>query len=315
MSNFQHQFEIPEDYRGQRLDAAIANLLPDYSRARIQQWIKQGHLLVNRSACKAKMPVEGGEQITIDAPPIEIPSFSAENITLDIVHTDEDIIVINKPVGLVAHPAAGNYQGTLLNALLYHFPELREVPRAGIVHRLDKDTSGLLVIARNIVAHTALVSALQARDIKRQYFAIVQGDITAGGTIETQMGRHPRSRLKMAVVENGKDASTHYRVAQRFAHHTLLNVELDTGRTHQIRVHMAHINHAIVGDQLYGKLRLPKKAAAELRDALVDFKRQALHAHTLGLEHPRTGEYLEFTAPLPDDMTSLLNLLATHDGR
>lgn len=313
MSNIVHNFEIPADYAGQRLDASLAKLLPEYSRARLQQWIKEGAILVNQQPCKARVLLEGGENISIDAPPFELPSFLPEDIPLDILHADDDIIVINKPVGLVAHPATGNYKGTLLNALLFHFPELSQVPRAGIIHRLDKETSGVLVVARNLKSHTKLVADLQARDVKRQYLAMVQGSIISGKTIETQIGRHPRSRTKMGVVPNGKDAITHYRVKQRFANHTLLNVKLETGRTHQIRVHMQHINHPIVGDQTYGQLRLPKRASETLRSCLQNFKRQALHAHTLGFMHPTSGEQVEYTASLPDDFEQLIECLSQED--
>lgn len=313
MTNITHNFTIPADCAGQRLDASLAKLLPDYSRARLQQWIKEGVLLVNQQPSKARLQLEGGENITIDAPPFELPSFLPEDIPLDILHADDDIIVVNKAVGLVAHPATGNYQGTLLNALLHHFPDLSAVPRAGIIHRLDKETSGVLVVARNIKSHTKLVTDLQARDLKRQYLAVVQGTLVSGRTIETQIGRHPRSRTKMGVIPNGKDAITHFRIKQRFANHTLLNVNLETGRTHQIRVHMQHINHPIVGDQTYGQLRLPKRASDELRSCLQNFKRQALHAHTLGFTHPTSGEYVEYTAPMPDDMQQLVDCLAKED--
>lgn len=313
MSNIVEQFEISLEFAGQRLDSCITQFLPDYSRARIQQWIKDGNLLVNQKKAKARLILEGGEQITIDAPPLELPSYKAENIPLDVLHADEDIIILNKPINLVVHPAAGNYEGTLLNALLHHFPELSEVPRAGIIHRLDKDTSGVLVIARNIKAHTKLVADMQERQIKRQYIAVVQGDVTSGKTIETDIGRHPRSRTKMAVVANGKPAVTHFRVQQRFANHTVLNVNLETGRTHQIRVHMQHCKHPIVGDQTYGKLKFPKGASEDLRECLRNFKRQALHAHTLGLIHPSSKEYMEFTAPLPDDMQALITCLNLED--
>lgn len=313
MNNIKLTLQIPDDYSGQRLDVALGQLWPEYSRARIQQWIKDGCLLLNGSPCKAKALLEGGEQVEVDALPPVLPSFSAEAIPLDIIYQDDDIIILNKPIGLVAHPAAGNYEGTLLNALLYHFPELANVPRAGIIHRLDKDTSGILVIARNLIAHTKLVNELQAREIKREYLALVQGHITAGATIETDIDRHPRSRLKMAVVPNGKLAITHYRIGKRFKHHTLLTVNLETGRTHQIRVHMAHIKHAIVGDPIYGQLRLPKGASETLRTTLQQFRRQALHAHKLGLTHPTTDEYVEFTAPLPDDLVELIALLEKED--
>ena len=309
MNDIKINLTIPEEYRGQRLDAALAQLLPEHSRARIQQWIKDGYLLLNGTQCKARDKVIGEEQVHIKAPIPEQRSYTAEDIPLDIIHSDADIIILNKPIGLVAHPAAGNYTGTLLNALLHHFPELAKVPRAGIIHRLDKDTSGILVVARNLTAHTKLVDALQQRHIKREYAALVQGYITAGGTIETDIGRHPRSRIKMAVVVNGKPACTHYRITERLDEHTLLRVTLETGRTHQIRIHLAHINHSIVGDQTYGKLCLPKGASENVKQQLRNFKRQALHAHKLGLTHPSSGEYCEFTAPIPSDMQTLLQTL------
>lgn len=315
METIEFTLTLPESHQGMRLDHSLAQLLPEHSRARIQQWIKAGYLLLNDKPCKAKHRVEGGELIVVNAPPIAQASYAAEDIPLDIIYNDADIIVINKPIGLVTHPAAGNYQGTLLNALLFHFPELVHLPRAGIIHRLDKDTSGVMVVARSLVAHTQLVEQLQARNIKRQYVALVQGEVTAGGTIENQMGRHPRSRLKMAVVKDGKPAITHYRVAQRFAHHTLLRVNLETGRTHQIRVHMAHIKHPIVGDQTYGQLRFPKGASELLRDCLQQFKRQALHAHKLGLQHPTKDEYCEYTAPIADDMQQLITTLEQEDAQ
>ncbi len=300
---------LPIEARGQRLDAAIATALPEHSRARIQQWIKDGHLLLNGKTCKPKDKANGGEQITIQAPILTQHSYAAEDIPLDIIHSDTDIIILNKPIGLVAHPAAGNYNGTLLNALLHHFPELTQIPRAGIIHRLDKDTSGILVLARNLTAHTKLTAALQARQLKREYLALVQGYMTAGGSIETDIGRHPHSRTKMAVVTNGKNARTHYRIAERLFEHTLLRVTLDTGRTHQIRVHMAYLHHPIVGDQTYGKLRLPKGASENIKQRLANFKRQALHAHKLGFIHPSCNNYCEFTAAIPDDMQNLLATL------
>ena len=312
MNTIKHELIIPEDYKGRRLDSVIAELLPDYSRSRLQQWIKSGHLLVNNKSAKAKDKVHGQEVITINAPLEAEINNLPQDIPLDIIYADDDVIVINKPVGLVAHPAAGNPDGTLLNALLFHFPELANMPRAGIIHRLDKDTSGILIVARSLPAHTKLVDALQKRHIKRDYIAIVQGEPTGGGTVETYIGRHPTNRIKMAVTDDGKLARTHYRIGQRLLGHTLLNVSLDTGRTHQIRVHMAHLKHPIVGDLVYGKLRFPKNAAPELITYLQHFKRQALHAHKIGFEHPITGEHCDYTAPLPDDMQQLIALLSKH---
>jgi 23S rRNA pseudouridine1911/1915/1917 synthase len=314
MQNIHLNLTIPLEYAGQRLDGVLATLIPEHSRARIQHWIKDGHLLVNQKPTKNRHLVVGEEQVTIDAPPLELPSFTAEDIPLDVLFEDDDIIIINKPVGLVAHPATGNYAGTLLNALLFRFPELNEVPRAGIIHRLDKDTSGVLVVARNVTAHTKLVADLQAREMKREYIAVVQGEVTAGRTIETEIGRHPRSRTKMAVIHNGKRACTHFRIGKRFKNHTLLNVQLDTGRTHQIRVHMAHIKHPVIGDKTYGQLRLPKKASPPLIDTLRAFQRQALHAERLTLKHPTTGEMCEFTAPMPADLQHLIATLKTEDA-
>ena len=309
MDQLKINLTIPIENREQRIDTAVTELLPEHSRARIQQWIKNGYLLLNGTTCKPRDKVIGGEQIHIIAPLEPQLSYGAEDIPLAILHSDKDIIVLNKPVGLVTHPAAGNYHGTLLNALLHHFPELTTVPRAGIIHRLDKDTSGILIIARNLTAHTKLVAALQHRQIKREYLALVQGRLTAGGRIATDIGRHPRSRIKMAVVSKGKAALTHYRIAERLADHTLLRVTLETGRTHQIRVHLAHLHHPIVGDQTYGKLRLPKGASENVRQYLRHFRRQALHAYTLGFIHPATDQYTEFTAPLPDDMQKLIQRL------
>jgi 23S rRNA pseudouridine1911/1915/1917 synthase len=309
MENITHSLTLPHTLAGLRIDAAIAQLLPDYSRAKIQQWIKEGQLTLNGQIVKGKEKVVGHEKVFINAPQLIEANFDAQDIAIDVIYKDADFIIINKPVGLVVHPAAGNYEGTLLNALLYHFPELAQLPRAGIVHRLDKDTSGLLVVARNLPTHTWLVRQLQAHKLKREYLALVEGFLAAGGTVNTGIGRHPRSRTSMAVVDDGKEAITHYRVAERFKQYSLLRVNLETGRTHQIRVHMAHINHPIVGDQTYGKLKLPKGASDPLKTAFRSFKRQALHAHKLGFIHPTSREPVEFTAPLASDIEHLLELL------
>lgn len=301
---------VPADYSGQRLDQVLAQLFPDYSRARLQQWIKAGQVLVNGKQRRAKDKMEGGEQIELEATSEEEVSWQGEDIPLSIVYEDEHIIIVNKPAGMVVHPAAGNYDGTLVNALLHHAPELNEVPRAGIVHRLDKETSGLLAVARNLKSQKHLVDLLQARVMKRQYQAVACGVMTAGGTVDAPIARHPVDRKRMAVVESGKHAVTHYRVMQRFRLHTHIRIDLETGRTHQIRVHMAHIRYPLVGDQVYGqRLRLPPDCSDALADTLCNFKRQALHAARLGLEHPSSGEMMEWEAALPEDMQQLAALL------
>ncbi|MCW9023705.1 MAG: 23S rRNA pseudouridine(1911/1915/1917) synthase RluD [Gammaproteobacteria bacterium] len=301
---------ISDELAGLRLDQALASLFPDYSRSRLQQWLKKQQITVNNQAARARDKVYGGESIEIQAEVETEQTWEAENIPLDIVFEDEHILVINKPAGLVVHPAAGNYQGTLLNALLHHVPEVASVPRAGIVHRLDKDTTGLLVVARTLPAQKYLVEQLQARAFLREYQAVVMGTLVAGGQVDAPIGRHPVHRKRMAVVESGKPALTHYRVTKKFRAHTHLTLKLETGRTHQIRVHMAHIKHPLVGDPVYGgRLKLPPQCSEQLTNTLRQFQRQALHAARLGLEHPATGELLEWEAPLPDDMKHLLAAL------
>ncbi|MBD3618282.1 MAG: 23S rRNA pseudouridine(1911/1915/1917) synthase RluD [Chromatiales bacterium] len=303
---------IPDELADARLDQALAQVFPQYSRSRLTQWIREGKVMVDGQAMKPKEAVAGGERVRVvaDSMPAE-ETVAAEPIPLDIVYEDEALLVINKPAGLVTHPAAGNWAGTLQNALLHHAPELAGVPRAGIVHRLDKETSGLLVVARTLTAHKSLVEQLQARSVSRQYLALVHGPVVAGGTVEGNIGRHPVDRKRMAVVESGKPAVTHYRVEVRFAHHTLLRVSLETGRTHQIRVHMAHIQHPIVGDPVYGgRSRVPAGASETLQAALRGLRRQALHATRLELEHPVTGEPIAWEVPLPEDMQALVDLLA-----
>jgi 23S rRNA pseudouridine1911/1915/1917 synthase len=305
---------VPLELARQRLDSVLAELFPDYSRSRLQQWIKDGRVLVDGEVPRAKDKVTGDESIEvfIEAEPLDL-SNQPQAIELDVVYADADIIVINKPVDFVVHPAAGHADGTLLNALLHYDPALNEVPRAGIVHRLDKDTTGLLVVARTLKSHKQLVEQLQARDIQREYQAIVKGVMTAGGTVDAPIGRDPRDRKRMAVREDGKEAVTHYRVLERFVHHTHVQLNLETGRTHQIRVHMAHIHYPLVGDPLYGgRLHIPKGASEELIATLRGFNRQALHAARLGLEHPVTGEYMEWEAELPADMQHLLEVLKRH---
>jgi len=295
---------------GKRFDQAMAVLLPELSRSRIQRWIKNGALTLNDNHVSAKQKVTIGDSIRGTIIDISEASDSAEDMALAIVHEDDSIIVIDKPAGLVVHPGAGNHQGTLLNALLFHYPELQHIPRAGIVHRLDKDTSGLLVVAKTLEAQFGLVQQLQARTVKRHYMALVIGELLGGGKIEASIGRCRNDRLRMAVVQGGKQALTHYSIVRRYRGLTLLECRLATGRTHQIRVHMASIRHTLVGDSLYGgRNRLPKGLTAETRELVLHFPRQALHAKTLAFQHPKRHELLQFTSELPVDMTTLLAAL------
>lgn len=303
--------EVPESMRGQRLDQAAAQLFPDYSRGQLQNWIKSGELLLDEAKARPKDKVNGGEQLSLQAEVEDEARWEPEPIDLDIVYEDESIMVINKPAGLVVHPAAGNPSGTLLNAVLHHCPDLASVPRAGIVHRLDKDTTGLMVVAKTLAAQTSLVGQLQDRSMSREYEAICSGVMTGGGMVDAPIGRHATQRVKMAVPPiGGKDAVTHYRVIKRFAHFTHIQCKLETGRTHQIRVHMAHIKYPLVGDALYaGRPKIPPAASELLLNNLQQFKRQALHARSLGLYHPETDEYIEWEEPLPEDMLHLLEVL------
>jgi len=306
----QLRLTIPAAMRGRRLDQALAELVQDYSRSRLQQWIRAGQVRLDERIPQVRERVQGGESVCIDAALEAQTRSGAEAIPLRVVHADADLLVIDKPAGLVVHPAAGNPAGTLLNALLHYDAALAGLPRAGIVHRLDKATSGLLVVARNLAAHNALVAALQERLVKREYLAVVQTVLTAGGSIDAPIGRHPVDRKRMAVVPGGKEAVTHYRVEERFRAHTLVRVQLETGRTHQIRVHMAHSRMPLLGDPVYGgRLRLPAGASSELRRQLAGFRRQALHAARLTLAHPASGETVSWEAPLPDDMLQLLAAL------
>ncbi|MDR0480364.1 MAG: 23S rRNA pseudouridine(1911/1915/1917) synthase RluD [Gallionellaceae bacterium] len=305
--------KVPDDCAGLRLDQALAKLLPDYSRSRLQEWITQGLAQLDGAAATVKQKVHGGETIVVapQAHPAEQP-YRAEAIALHIVFEDDSILVIDKPAGLVVHPGSGNWDGTLLNALLHHAPQLAGIPRAGIVHRLDKDTSGLLVVAKTLTAQTALVRQLQARTVKREYYALVYGEVARDGMIDAPLGRHPAQRTKMAIVPSGKPAVTHYQVAERFPAIatgtgqgcTLLRCRLETGRTHQIRVHLASIRHPLVGDHTY--LKGAQKCPPSLRELLTAFPRQALHAAQLGLEHPASGAWMEWQAPLPPDFAGLL---------
>lgn len=306
-------FSVPPEHSDRRLDQAAAELMPEHSRSRLQGWIKSGALTVNGKACKPRDKVMLGDKLELDAEPEAQVSWQAESISLDIVYEDEHLLVINKPAGLVVHPAAGHADGTLVNALLNHAPEVENLPRAGIVHRLDKDTSGIMVVARSLIAHTSLVDQLQTRTMGREYEAIVVGTLTGGATVDAPIGRHPRERKKMAVVPTGKPAVTHYRLIERFAAHTHVRCKLESGRTHQIRVHMAHVKHPLIGDPQYGgRLRLPKGTTDELRDVLAGFQRQALHARQLTLQHPQTGEVMTWEVPLPEDMETLLAALRKH---
>ena len=305
---------VPGECAGMRLDQVLAKLLPEYSRSRLQEWIAQGLVTLEGTAASSKQKMWGGESISVlpQQHPSEQP-YQAEDIALDIVYEDDSMLVVNKPVGLVVHPGSGNWQGTLLNALLHHAPQLAQVPRAGIVHRLDKDTSGLLVVAKTLTAQTALVRQLQARSVRREYLALAHGEVAHGGTVDAPIGRHPTQRTKMAVLDKGKPAVTHYQVEERFPGCTLLRCKLETGRTHQIRVHLASLGHPLVGDSTY--LKGPQKCPPQLRGILSVFPRQALHAERLGLEHPVTGEWLEWQSPLPDDMQRLLQQIrgAAHE--
>ncbi|GAB1261375.1 23S rRNA pseudouridine(1911/1915/1917) synthase RluD [Aurantivibrio plasticivorans] len=310
-----HHQIVPIDWSGARLDQAAANLFPDYSRSRLQAWIAEGALRVDDRTVKAKTKLVGGERLSLTVVLQSEGDWVAQNLALDVVHEDDHVIVINKPANLVVHPAAGNPDGTLLNGLLYHFPDLRELPRAGIVHRLDKDTTGLMVVAKSLKAHHSLVAQLQARSVERQYVAIVQGSPPAEGTIDEPIGRHPRQRQKMAVVHsNSKEAITHFRVAERFRHFASMTLKLSTGRTHQIRVHMAHLGYPLIGDPLYGsKMRKVQGMDPDLESALTTFDRQALHAERLSLIHPETEERCTWQRELPVDMSNLLATLRRHD--
>ncbi len=300
---------VPEKLAGLRLDQALAALFPAYSRARLTRWVKDGHVLVDGKRLRPRDAVHGGEEVVLAAEQEVETTWRAQDLPLDIVFEDEAVLVINKPAGLVVHPGAGNMDGTLSNALLHYDPALEQVPRAGVVHRLDKDTSGLLVVARTLTAQKSLVDQLQARDVEREYLALAMGLMTAGGSVQAPIGRHPGQRLRQAVVPGGREAITHYRVEERFRAHSLLRVKLETGRTHQIRVHMAYLKYPLVGDPVYGgRLRIPAGATPALIEALRDFRRQALHAGRLGFEHPLSGESMSWQASLPADMAALVDV-------
>ncbi len=309
-SRIQDAATVPAEWAGMRLDQAAAKLFPEYSRARLQTWIREGQLRMNGACHRPRDPVTADASLAVDAILERSEAWTANAGSLDLVFEDEHLLVVNKPPGLVVHPAAGHRDDTLVNRLLAVYPELAELPRSGVIHRLDKDTSGVMVVARSLPAHTALVAALQKRDVHRQYVVLVQGQVTGGGHVEAPIGRHPRQRKNMAVTPSGRPAVTHYRLRERLRAHSLLTCRLETGRTHQIRVHMAHIKHPVVGDPQYGgRNRLPAGAQPAVREALQAFRRQALHAEQLGFAHPSSGEMLEFNAPVPEDMTGLIELL------
>ncbi|MDR3503610.1 MAG: 23S rRNA pseudouridine(1911/1915/1917) synthase RluD [Legionella sp.] len=317
IEHIQKQLTVPREHHNQRIDIVLAHLLPEYSRSQISNWIKSGAVILNQKPCKPKDKALDGDliEINVDLNVIDtsFESCAPEEIPLTIVFEDDELLVLNKPAGMVVHPGAGNREHTLVNALLHHSPSQHHLPRAGIIHRLDKDTTGLLVVAKSLTAHTSLIRQMQAREIQRHYITLVQGHLISGATIETGFGRHPRNRLKMAVQEHGREAITHYSISKQYQDFTLLDVKLMTGRTHQIRVHLAHINHPVVGDPLYGgRMKVPAQASSELRTLIQEFNRQALHACSLSFFHPNTDEELTFTAPLPDDFQYLLNTLDAH---
>ena len=315
MKLIQLQFKVEAEYSGYRLDQALNGLLPDYSRSKIQEWIQQGFILLNSEVCKPKQKVYEGDLLDLDIPYVAKIEDKPQNIEFEILHQDDDVFVINKPANLVVHPAAGHHSGTLVNGLLNIDPGLDQLPRAGIVHRLDKDTTGVMVVARNLKAHANLVDQLQRREVKREYIAITQGVVTAGRTITTGIARHPQNRKKMSVQEHGKLAITHFQVARKFPFHSLINVQLETGRTHQIRVHMAHINHPLLGDPAYGgRLRIPAGISTEFADQLRGFKRQALHARRLSFKRPGSDEQLSFEAPVPQDFQTMLDALSESEN-
>lgn len=304
------QLIIPEQMAGRRLDAALSELMEEYSRSAIQKWLAEGRVRLAESAAQKKYKVQGGETLEIIIPESRQLDAQPEAIPLDVIYEDEHLLVIDKPAGLVVHPGAGNESGTLMNALLHHSPAQSSLPRAGIVHRLDKETSGLLVVAKTEIARQSLTDQLKTRSLKRKYVAVVNGTMVAGGTVDEPIGRHRNDRKRMVVRNSGKPAVTHYRVREHYRAHTALDISLETGRTHQIRVHMLYIDHPLVGDPIYGKrLQVPPRADKELLEILRGFHRQALHAQRLGLVHPESGEVMEWKSELPDDMRELMATL------
>ncbi|HEY0333749.1 MAG TPA: 23S rRNA pseudouridine(1911/1915/1917) synthase RluD [Stenotrophomonas sp.] len=309
-SELLRQALVPDTAAGRRFDAVLAELFPEFSRSRLSEWIKSGDALLNGATVRPRDPVRGGETVSLQVVLETQTHAVAQDIPLDVLYEDEQVFVIDKPAGLVVHPGAGNPDGTLVNALLHRDPALAALARAGVVHRLDKDTSGVMVVARTVQAQTNLVEQLSARQVHRQYLAVVVGALVSGGTANAAIDRHPRDRLKMGVREDGKEAVTHYRLRERFRAHTALECRLETGRTHQIRVHMAHLKHPILGDPLYGgALKLPRAATEDLVAQLRGFKRQALHAETLEFVHPVSGESVRVVAPVPADLKRLMDSL------
>lgn len=300
---------VPDELAGQRLDQALAQMFPAYSRSRLKSWLLAGAIEVDGAMKRPRDRVDGGEQVELRVEHAVSERSMPEPMSLEVVFEDESLLVVNKPAGLVVHPGAGNASGTLMNGLLHLVPTLAELPRAGIIHRLDKDTSGLLLVGKTLPAHTALVRLLAGREVSRRYLAVCNGALTGGGKIDAPIGRHPVDRTRMCVRDNGKPAVTHYTVRERFGAHTYINVLLETGRTHQIRVHFAHRRHALVGDPVYGgRLALPAGASDRLIAALRQFRRQALHAAGLELAHPISAEPLAFEVPPPDDFQDLLSV-------
>ncbi len=314
MKKIELEITIPKELDGKRLDVALSELLPEYSRSKIQSWIKAGEVGVNNLNQRQRDVVNADDIIKINTVPKNTDKDQAEAIDLNVIHEDDEIIIINKQAGLVVHPGAGNQKHTLVNALLHFDKNLDVLPRAGIVHRLDKDTTGIMIIARTIKSHTHLVSELQKRNIKRNYRALICGQLIAGGTIENKIGRHPVQRTKMTVTDKGKLAITHYKIVKKFQHYSYLDIQLDTGRTHQIRVHMNSINHPVIGDPMYGKNSFLKKGIeTSLRDHIKNFKRQALHAYSLELIHPKIKKLVNYKAEMPDDMKNLIKILEKND--
>lgn len=306
------EYIVPYEYLGERLDRTVAELCPQFSRSQLQKWIKSGHILLNGNISNVRNKVSGDDQIIVKPVLITKINDLPESINLDIIYEDEYLLVINKPAGLVVHPGAGNQNGTLVNGLLAHNSEQKNLPRAGIVHRLDKDTTGLMMVAKTLEAHNSLVNQLQDREVKREYLTLVSKEVIAGDTIEANIGRHPRDRKKMTVhiTGGGKTAITHYRVEKRLLNHTLLRVNLETGRTHQIRVHLSWKHMPIVGDRVYGgRTKVPANISEELRSQLQRFNRQALHATRLTITHPNTDEIISWEVGVPDDMQNLINSL------
>ena len=306
---------IPERMIDQRIDLALSEMLPNFSRSKIASWIKSGDALLDNRTFKPKDKVNGHETIQLILNHQENNDWLPEKINLNIVFEDKDIIIINKPFGLVTHPGAGNWSGTLANALLHYDSNLSSLDRAGIVHRLDKNTSGLMVVSKNTKSQKFLVEQLQSHSVEREYSAIVYGHMISGGSINEPIGRDPKDRVKQAVLTNGKESITHYRAIDRFQSHTHVKAILETGRTHQIRVHLSHIGHPLIGDPIYGgRVRFPKKASMELKDELINFQRQALHSKKLTLTHPSTGQSMSWKADLPVDMQQLLSTLKKYDS-